>query len=50
MKKYNRQPTEPELYNEIIKRTVPMREYNYKQVGSGRFNFMVYNKNPDYTD
>ena len=50
MKKYNRQPTEPELYNEIIRRTVPMREYNYKQVGSGRFNFMTYNKNPDYTD
>ena len=50
MKKYNRQPTESELYNEIIKRTVPMREYNYKQVGSGRFNFMTYNKKPDYTD
>ena len=50
IKKYNRQPTEPELYNEIIKRTVPMREYSYKQVGSGRFNFMTYNKNPDYTD
>ena len=50
MKKYKRQPTEPELYNEIIKRTIPMREYNYKQVGSGRFNFMAYNKNPDYTD
>lgn len=49
IKKYNRHPTENELYKELIKRTIPMDE-NPNQVGNGRFNFMAYNNNPIYVE